>query len=73
MNSAGENCDEHVARRERFAGRWGSAAFYVLNVLLWFLTGVAFEAWDVLWLVVLTVPAIALYVWRTGWSRIARS
>lgn len=70
MRSARE---AHVAKRERPAGRWAPAAFYLLNVVLWFMTGVVFAAWDLLWLVVLTVPALMLYVWRTRWSRISRS
>jgi len=64
--------EEHVAKRRSFPGRWAPAAFYVLNVALWFLTGVVFAAWDLLWLVVLTIPAITLYVWQTQWSRISR-
>jgi uncharacterized membrane protein len=64
------NLAEHVAKRERVPGRWAPLAFYVLNAMLWFLTGIISEAWDLLWLVVLTIPAIALYLWRTRWSRI---
>lgn len=70
---AGHDRAAHVAKRASFAGRWAPAAFYLLNVLLWFLTGVVFEAWDLLRLVVLTIPAIALYVWQTRWSRTSRS
>lgn len=73
MNSDADKHAAHVAKRERFAGRWAPAAFYVLNVSLWFLTGAVFGAWDLLWLAVWTVPALALYVWQTRWNRISRS
>lgn len=73
MGSVGHDRAEHVAKRARFVGRWAPAAFYLLNVLLWFLTGVVFAAWDLLWLVVLTLPAIALYLRQTRWNRISRS
>lgn len=46
-------------------GRWLPVFFYVLNVILWFLTGMIFEVWDLLYLVFLTVPALALYIWQT--------
>lgn len=55
---------EHIARRETPAGRWWPVAFYSVNVFLWFITGVVAGAWDLLWLVVLPLPALALYLWR---------
>ncbi len=64
-----EDLERHVVKRESYLGRWAPVAFYVLNAILWFVTGVVFEAWDLLWLVVLTIPAIALYVRQTRWSR----
>lgn len=57
--------EKHVAARSSFPGRWVPAVFYALNVALWFLAGIVFEAWDLLYLVFVTVPALALYVWRT--------
>ena len=72
MNRVADDRADHVARRSQPAGRWAPAAFYFLNVALWFATGVVFGARDLLWLVFLTFPALALYLWRTRWSRISR-
>jgi hypothetical protein len=30
------------------------------------LTGIVFQAWDLLYLGILTIPALVLYLWRTG-------
>lgn len=57
--------EKHIARRESLWGRWVPVVFYGLNVALWFLTGIVFEARDLLYLTVLALPALALYVWRT--------
>ena len=57
--------EKHIGVRGRFLGRWAPAIFYALIVALWFLTGIAFEAWDVLYLVLVTLPALALYVRQT--------
>jgi hypothetical protein len=55
----------HIARRETAPGRWWPVAFYSVNVILWFVTGVVAEAWGLLWLAFLPLPALALYLWRT--------
>lgn len=57
---------EHIARRESPLGRWLPVVFYSTNVTLWMLTSVMFQAWDLLYLGILTIPALALYLWRTG-------
>ena len=57
--------DPHVNRRETALGRGIPAAFYLLNVALWLITALAFEAWDLLHLALLPLPWLALYVWRT--------
>jgi len=57
--------EKHIVVRGRFLGRWAPAIFYALIVALWLLTGIAFEAWDVLYLVLVTLPALALYVRQT--------
>jgi hypothetical protein len=57
--------EKHIAIRGSFLGRWAPAAFYALNVALWLLTGIVFEAWDLLYLVFVTLPALALYVRQT--------
>lgn len=46
-------------------GRWAPAAFYALNVGLWLLTAIAVEAWDLLYLVFVTLPPLALYLRQT--------
>lgn len=56
---------KHVTVRESTLGRWLPVFFYALNVILWALTGIFYELWDLLYLVILTVPALALYIWRT--------
>jgi hypothetical protein len=57
--------DKHIVVRGSFLGRWVPAIFYSLNVVLWFSTAILFEAWDLLYLVSLTLPALALYVKQT--------
>ena len=56
---------DHVQKRELPRGRWLPVVFYLVNVALWLLAGVSAAAWDRLWLVVLVVPALALYLFRT--------
>lgn len=55
----------HVTKRESAWGRWLPVAFYLINIALWMLAGISAAAWDRLWLVVLAVPALALYLART--------
>lgn len=56
---------DHQAARETLAGRWIPATFYALNVVVWLSIGVVAEAWDLLYLGVVTLPALVLYLWRT--------
>jgi fatty acid desaturase len=56
---------DHVQKRETPRGRWLPIVFYLVNVALWLLAGVSAAAWDRLWLIVLVVPALALYLFRT--------
>lgn len=53
-------------RRQTRVGRWGPLALYGLIVLTWFIDGVVAGAGERLWLGLWTVPAAALYLWRTG-------
>jgi hypothetical protein len=55
-----------VRKRAMALGRWAPAVFYVLIVVSWFANGVRAEIHSRLWLVVLTLPALGLYLWRTG-------
>jgi hypothetical protein len=52
-------------RRERLIGRWTPVLLYGLIVAGWLVQGLQAEAHDRLWLAILTLPAPALYVWRT--------
>jgi fatty acid desaturase len=56
---------EHITKRESVPGRWLPIAFYLINVALWVLAGISAAAWNRLWLVVVTLPALVLYVLRT--------
>ena len=47
-------------------GHWAPVAFYVLIVVSWFADGVRAGAHSRLWLIALTLPALGLYLWRTG-------
>ena len=39
-----EDLERHVVKRESELGRWAPVAFYVLNAILWFVTGVVCSA-----------------------------
>lgn len=52
-------------RRQSVIGRWGPVLFYAIVVLGWFAEGVVAGAGSRLWLVVWTLPGLALYLWRT--------
>jgi hypothetical protein len=56
---------EHVRKRETPPGRWWPAAFYGVIFILWMVTGIVAGVWDLLWLAILPLPALALYLWRT--------
>ncbi len=47
-------------------GRWCPVAFYLGIVGLWCLAGTAGGAGARLMLAVIAIPALALYLWRTG-------
>lgn len=57
---------DSVRKRATALGRWASVVFYVLIVVSWFAVGVRAGIYERLWLVVLTLPALGLYLWRTG-------
>jgi hypothetical protein len=57
---------DSVRKRATALGRWAPVAFYVLIVVSWFADGIRAETHNRLWLVVLTLPALWLYLWRTG-------
>jgi hypothetical protein len=55
-----------VDRRESWPGRWAPILLYVLVALGWFAEGLSHDAArERLWLVVWTLPAPLLYLWRT--------
>lgn len=51
--------------RDSALRRWVPMGFYGINVALWFATGIAAEAWDLLYLVLLPLSVVAVYIWRT--------
>jgi hypothetical protein len=57
---------DHVKKRETPVGRWLPFAFYTVNFVMWFVTGIMTGAWDLLWLAILPLPALILYLLRTG-------
>lgn len=61
-HSLAETTDQHISRRESVWGRWLPVVFYALNVMLWIVTGIVFEAGGLLSLTLLTLPALVLYL-----------
>jgi hypothetical protein len=57
---------DSACKRAAILGRWAPVAFYVLIVVSWFADGVRAGAHSRLWLMALTLPALGLYLWRTG-------
>jgi hypothetical protein len=57
--------EEHIQKRETTLGRWFPFALYGINVFLWFLTGLLFGQWQLLWLAFLPLAALAVYWFRT--------
>lgn len=55
---------DHISRRKTLLGKSLPALIYVVNYLLWIVTAVQIQAWDLLWLGVFPLPALALYVVR---------
>lgn len=51
--------------RETRLGRWAPATFYTLIVLSWLIEGVLAGAGERLWLVLWSIPALGVYLWRT--------
>jgi hypothetical protein len=56
--------DDHIIKRETPTGRWVPAAFYVINLFGWTLTGAMAGAWELVWLVVLPLPPLIIYLAR---------
>lgn len=57
-----------VGKRQCAPGRWIPITFYGLIVLGWLGEGIAAQSFDLLWLVIWTFPAPALYIWRLRWT-----
>jgi hypothetical protein len=55
----------HVSKRETPLGRWFPVILYAVNLALWIAAGIGVRAWNLLWLVVLALPALGLYLWTT--------
>jgi hypothetical protein len=57
---------ESVGRRRSRIGRWGPLVLYAIIALGWFAEGLSHAAArERLWLAWWTLPAPALYLWRT--------
>ena len=55
-----------ILRKESRLGRWAPVVLYALIVLGWLAEGLSHDAArQYTWLVVWTLPAPALYFWRT--------
>ena len=57
---------DHVKKKESAAGRWLPLSFYSVNFVLWLATAIIAGAWNLLWLAILPLPALVMYVVRTG-------
>jgi hypothetical protein len=65
VNTARTDRNDHVAKRETALGRWLPAILYAANIAGWVATTVAIVAPQFLLLTLLTLPALAFYLWRT--------
>ena len=57
--------DSHREKRETALARWLPAGLYAANAGGWAITAAAIGHWQLLPLALLTLPALALYLWRT--------
>ena len=53
---------DHISKREHPLGRWLPALLYSANYMLWVVAVLEARAWDLLWLALFPIPAVALYV-----------
>jgi hypothetical protein len=60
---------DHVSRREHTVGRWLPVLFYSVNYALWVVALFETRAWNLFWLAVFPLPALALYLLRTRRKR----
>jgi len=56
--------EDHVYLRQTARGRWLPAVFYSVNLAIWLLTAMLAGAWDMIFLAILSIPALAVYVVR---------
>ncbi len=59
---------DHATKRVTRSGRWWPVGLYGANLVLSMITVLVAEAWDLLWLALLPVPALGLYLYRTKGS-----
>jgi len=57
--------EDHVYLQQTTMGRWLPAVFYSVNLGIWMLTAIVAGAWDLIFLAILPMPALAVYVVRT--------
>lgn len=58
------DCNDHVAKRQTALGRRLPAILYAVNIAGWVTTAISIGVSQFLLLSLLTLPALALYVWR---------
>jgi hypothetical protein len=65
VNTARTDRNDHIAKRETARGRRLPAILYAANIAGWVATAISIGVLQLLLLSLLTLPALALYVWRT--------
>lgn len=65
MKKVRRDRNDHIAKRNTALGRGLPAIFYAANIAGWVATAVANSVPQYLLLSLLTLPALALYLWRT--------
>ncbi len=56
---------DHIRKRETPFGQWLPLILYSINFAAWLITGILFDARELLWLAVLPLPALVIYWGRT--------
>ncbi len=54
----------HISKRETALGHWLPFSLYAVNLILWLITGLLFAKWNLLWLALFPLPALAVYWFR---------
>lgn len=57
--------EDHVRKRATPLGRWLPVLLYLGNYVLWIITGILVQAFNLLWLALFPLAALGLYLVRT--------